>query len=478
MSSENPYQYAIAEVTNKWHFAEQAYELQPYFYDELGFFWIWDFDRHCYKRIDENGLLKTLMQLTPYKLWVVRGSQKAESLNALRVFGRGKIPKDVTDQWVQFGQWVHNPIAGSCEMATPSHFFTSPLPYEPSESEDTPFLDKLFLEWVYDGSEASKQYVQTLYEIMAYCCLRVQPAQRIFALTGMGANGKSTFQAILQKFIGIDNVVHSSLDQLAANRFETAILYQKLACLIGEVNSEDVQDTKILKSLTGDTTIRYEFKNKMPFTGPVTATIVIATNSLPAPPDKSYAYYRRWLVIDFPNTFGLKRDVLAEIPEQEWHNLSCKCVRLAKKIMETKEFTGEGSIQERIMKYESRADPINHFLKEECTDDYDGKIEHNEFNHRIMDYLKKHNHRPMSKSMISKAMKREGFVKERRMIDGVSSHWFFGIRWKDQGVAEQEDEQPVAVEEVVHHHCFKCNATPCSGFTKEGKPICKECDMP
>ena len=63
----------------------------------------------------------------------------------------------------------------------------------PLDVANTPTMDKLFEEWV------GKEYVQTLYEIISYCCYMDYPIHLIFCsrtatlfcLTGAAANSAS-----------------------------------------------------------------------------------------------------------------------------------------------------------------------------------------------------------------------------------------------------------------------------------------------
>jgi len=43
-------------------------------------------------------------------------------------------------------------------------------------------------------------------------------------------------------------------------------------------------------------------------------------------------FYRRWTIIDFPNQFTEKKDILKDIPEIEFNNLATKCVVILKNL--------------------------------------------------------------------------------------------------------------------------------------------------
>jgi len=69
------------------------------------------------------------------------------------------------------------------------------------------------------------------------------------------------------------------------------------------------------------------------------AKILIATNNLPTTTDKTIGFYRRWLIIDFPNQFSEKKDILADIPNEEYNSLALKCVGILKDLLMKRAFS-------------------------------------------------------------------------------------------------------------------------------------------
>ena len=88
------------------------------------------------------------------------------------------------------------------------------------------------------------------------------------------------------------------------SRFESFKLYKKLVCTMGETNFNVLNKTSLLKKLTGQDLIGFEFKNKKPFDDYNYAKIMIASNSLPVSSDTSEGFYRRWMILDFPKLRG------------------------------------------------------------------------------------------------------------------------------------------------------------------------------
>jgi putative DNA primase/helicase len=277
-------------------------------------------------------------------------------------------------------------------------------------------MDKIFAEWV--GFE----YTKTLYQILAYCLLPDYPLHRIFCFIGAGMNGKSKFLELLRKFIGEENVTATELDTLISSRFEVTRLYKKLICQMGETNFSELNKTSILKKLSGGDMIGFEYKNKTPFESVNYAKILISTNNLPTTSDKTIGFYRRWLIIDFPNQFSEKKEILSDIPEVEYENLAFKCIGILRELMQIKEFHNEGSIEDRMKKYEDHSDPLEKFIKEFTIDSPDGYVWKFEFEKKLNEWCKENRHRQISEVVIGKKMKEKGIQQQQKqsewLIDG------------------------------------------------------------
>ncbi|MBY9021986.1 MAG: hypothetical protein KGD67_13100, partial [Candidatus Lokiarchaeota archaeon] len=167
---------------------------------------------------------------------------------------------------------------------------------------------------------------------------------RLFCFIGEGLNGKSKFLKLLTNFVGEENVTSTELDTLLTSRFEITRLHKRLVCQMGETDFSEMKKTSILKKLSGGDLIGFEYKNKNPFEEHNYAKIIIATNNLPTTTDKTIGFYRRWLILDFPNQFSEKKNILEDIPEEEYQSLAVKCLGILKDLISKREFHNEGDI--------------------------------------------------------------------------------------------------------------------------------------
>ena len=428
-------EYLFEELTYRSNFLEQMrlfVDKQPIYYDEAKMWWIWNFREYKWEIIDEITLMNYVDKYTKYP--GVKHQIKSETLEALKRIGRIEKPEPIKPTWVQFKNIIIDYETGEEFEASPRYFATNPIPWELGNSDETINMDLIFKDWV------GEDKVQLLYEIIAYCLIPDYPIHRMFCLLGEGLNGKSSFLNLLKKFIGHYNCTSTELDTLLKSRFEITKLHKKLVCIMGETNFNVLSQTSTLKKLVGGDLVGFEYKNKNPFDEVNYAKILIATNNLPATTDKTSGFYRRWCIIDFPNKFSEKVDILKSIPDIEFNNLARKSIMVLRDIMEKREFHKEGTIEERERRYEDKSNPLEKFWKDNIEEDFDGFIFKFDFKKKLDDFCAEHRYRKLSDNVIIKFMKGKVIDSERKYTEWFTDegekkrYWaWVGINFKDKG---------------------------------------------
>ena len=405
-------------------------QVQPIFYDNAGNWWLWNFKDFKWQLVDEVDILNMVHLATGKD--IINPQERVKILNSLKQEGRKNIPKNIERTWIQFKDTIFDIKDGLMFKASPKYFVTNPIQYELNKDKlmDTPNMDRIFEEWV------GKNHIPTLYEIIAYCLIPDYPIHRIFCFIGEGMNGKTCFMNLLKKFMGVKNICSTELDTLLSSRFEVTRLYKKLVCIMGETNFNEMSKTSILKKLTGGDLIGFEYKNKTPFEGINYAKILIATNNLPATTDKTVGFYRRWFIIDFPSKFSEKKDILKEIPEEEYECLALKCINILKDLLDKREFTNEGTIEDRQKRFEDKSNPFGKFIKENClVDDAGSFITKSDFRKKFDDWCKSNRFRGMDDRTIINQMKSHGVESGKKYFDwlydgkGGDARVWYGIKW-------------------------------------------------
>jgi len=197
---------------------------------------------------------------------------------------------------------------------TPEYLTTVRIPLTYNPKAECPQIKK-FLSEIVDSKD-----LQVLEELFGYCLHRTYLIQKSFMLLGIGANGKSTLLGLLVVFLDKPNISSVSLQEFAENRFAKALLYNKLANIYADLSPKALIDTGTFKMLTGGDTINAEKKFGGFFTFVNYAKLIFSANELPQTRDDTGAFFRRWIIINFPNTFSEDRadqDLLSKLTTQE-----------------------------------------------------------------------------------------------------------------------------------------------------------------
>ena len=421
----------IRSYIDKHDLAKQLRRIIPYFYDKNKIWWMWNTERFAWEIVDDTELLIIVKKLCAAS--TTRANERNEILEAMRQEGREFIPKPIKKTWIQFKDMLIDFKTGEEIKASPEWFVTNPIPYELHKERyvETPAMDKIFEEWV------GKDYIKTLYQIIAYSLIPDYPIHRLFCFIGDGLNGKSCFLRLLEKFVGNENVTSTELDTLISSRFEVTKLHKKLVCIMGETNFAEISKTSIIKKLTGQDMMGFEYKNKTPFDDFNYAKIIIATNNLPATTDKTMGFYRRWCIIDFPNRFSEHKDILEEIPEEEYNILAVKSLIVLVDLMKDRKFHNEGTIEQRREKYEAKSNFLEEFINTFIKEDVDGFITKSDFIKKFLDWCKENRHRQMSETSLGTKMKQMGLESSKKHFNwmndgrGGDARIWLGMVWKE-----------------------------------------------
>ena len=180
-------------------------------------------------------------------------------------------------------------------------------------------------------------------------------------LYGVGSNGKSVFLALLESLFGRDNISAESLQKLEFDKYRLAKLFGKLVNICGDIPDIKMQKSENFKKLTsGFDLIDGENKYQNPFTFKYTTKLVFSANDIPEG-KKDKAYYRRWILIRFPNNFegeNADKSLITKLqtPEELSGFLNLALDGL-KRLRENGKFSNEKSIEATQKEYELNSNP-------------------------------------------------------------------------------------------------------------------------
>jgi len=267
---------------------------------------------------------------------------------------------------------VYNIETGELLEKNPEYYFLHQIPVDYDPKAKCPRIKKFLREIFYQDD------IPVVQEFIGYCLYRRYHIHRAVMLLGEGNNGKSTFINLLTTFLGRNNVSNKTLQELLENRFATASLYGKLLNAAPDIPTTALKRTGIFKCLTGEDRIYADvkFRNGFEFTNH--AKLIFSTNTLPKAYDDTYAFFRRWLLLSFPNTFERqKRDphILEKITtNEELSGLFNWAIEGLKRLLENGEFSYSKSVDEITEQYKSLSDPTYAYIQEFLEVKYDSYI--------------------------------------------------------------------------------------------------------
>jgi len=438
------------QFENNYELVEKAQARQPVYFDVSGNYSMWDKKNLCWVMIDKTDLFKSIVDITARGSYVVRTAVKNEIAEAMRITGRAREIKPIDASWVYCKNGVYDSKEKKIFPPSMEYFFTQPIPHNIGKTEETPIIDKIFIDWM--GSNA-----KVLYEICAYCLIDAYPIHRMFWLYGgRGRNGKDQFLELLQRLVGEKNTIATDLEMLSSSRFESSKLYKKKLAIISEVETQILKNTGRVKALTGHSLLRGEFKGRDGFDFYNTAKIIIASNSVPETTDKSRAYFARCVMLEFKGDFAgrqFNKSIIDTIPEYEYENLLRKCFnKILPELLECGEFHNEGTTEEKEANYERMSNPYVTFKERELEEKQNNQIPVWVLREIYNLFAEKNNYRQVSEREFTQSLIKDGIELRRGVINGHKWNIAYGLttkrgyKLKDDGKLEISEKEESGVE--------------------------------
>lgn len=241
------------------------------------------------------------------------------------------------------------------------------IPWKYNPDADCPRFKQFLSESVEFGK------VDLIQEYMGYCLYRGEmPYAKALMLVGSGSNGKSTFLTVLESLLGEDNVMNASLSKLANSRFSAYRLEGKLANINADIEGGEIGETSMFKNMTGGDSFEVEQKYGQPYDHRNTAKLVFAANEMPEVDTHQDAFFRRWLLVAFPNKFTKKEDdgypmadpQLEDTLMDEMEGILNFAVEGLQRLRDQDgQFTNELSTAQTREQWKQYGDPIDQFIR-------------------------------------------------------------------------------------------------------------------
>lgn len=355
--------------------------------------------------------------------------QISEAINYIKIqsyVNRTEFDKDL--DIINVNNGLLNIKTGELQPHTPKYLSSVRIPVTYDPGAKCPQVNKFFDEVV---SASDRGLIE---EFFGYCLYRIYSIEKAFMLLGDGRNGKSTTLNLLRAFLGANNWSAVSLFQLTSDRFAASSLYDKLANIYPDLPDKAVTDSGMLKMLTGNDALTIQRKHGPLFEFVNYAKMIFSANKLPKTYDDSNAYFSRWIIINFPNSYigiDADRNLIDKLStKEELSGLLNLAIAGLKRLLDKRDFT-DGTVDEMRERYTRMSDSLAAFVMDCVYEDTDGSIPKQDFFNDYAKYCRDNGYIVKSKDYVYKNLSKHINVSTwHPKIDGKQIHAFKGIRYK------------------------------------------------
>lgn len=264
-------------------------------------------DLGIYQQFSENDFLSFYARyLTDYDLDDCYSQHKAASMYKTMLASPhvSEVAElDAYDDLICLKNGILNMDTYEFAQHTPRLYFSNRIEivYDEEASSCPVFIKFLSTTFTLDNGKPDLETVDSILEILAYFLYPKLMMEKMFFLGGHGSNGKSILLDILKMMFGNFSVLSFSALSDPANFSRKEIMGKRIN-ISSETRREEFRDEELKKIISGEEMI-IDIKMKDPIRYKPKAKLVAAGNNSIYFGDTSHGIYRRFVPINFRNTF-------------------------------------------------------------------------------------------------------------------------------------------------------------------------------
>ena len=308
-----------------------------------------------------------------------------------------------------------------------NYLFTGKLPITYNPKADCPKIKKFLNEVL------RQEDIPIIQELAGYILLKNYKFHKAFMFIGSGRNGKSTLINLLSKFVGKENVSDIDLQSLDSNRFSIINLYGKLINAHSEISNRALRNTGFFKQLVGQDSISADRKFLEPISFTNYAKLIFSCNELPKSYDDTFAFYSRWIILEFDNIFEGNKcnpNLLQELStEKEISGFFNWAIEGLNRLLSNGRFSHSKSTEQVKEEWIKHSHPVLVFINNYIDINPEYEVSKDELYNAYKEFCDKLDIDPIAKNMFSREIGRhikkvEG---KRRKVDNRFIKFWQGI---------------------------------------------------
>ncbi len=402
-----------------------------YWYNKKTGYWFTDTDTHL-KKIIVNDLIKVnKWQPSLYGNIKLLVTVMATSEN-------NENPFDNSDPYlVSFKNGTYNVKTDTMKSNLANDYILQGHNYNLNANGSAPITNKWFEE-----SFGSKEAANVVKTYIGYMFVRTyQDYQKFMIFHGKGGDGKSTILNYLRSLIGTSNTSNVDLADLvdrSNGKFLTSKLYQKDLNYFADIGDGFMEQTSILKSLTGGDAITGQFKNKDPFEFINHAKLIFSANSLPVFNDFTDGFIRRPIIVEVHKIKHFTDRYSMKSIRAERGAFAYECITLFKQLLNGNYpgqldkwgFPATNEMKQALHTWIINNDLVSRWLDERCDTSDNTAFEKNVYVYdSYKQFCTSEGGHPLGKQKFNANLEKHGInTKAQKKIEGRKYRGYKGIR--------------------------------------------------
>jgi putative DNA primase/helicase len=321
---------------------------------------------------------------------------------------------------------------------SPEYRFLSRLGCEFDPDAEAPRFRAFLHEVVPSDTERSKLQEYAGYTLMHWGL----PYHKALFLVGPTASGKSTFLDTINAMLGDETVASLTPQQLTSERFSGAELFGSWANIRNDIPAATVENTGMFKEIIAGDQLKAERKRKDPFFFEPTAKHMFAANELPSTETDDEAFYRRILLVPFPETIPTaERDKhLDDKLQSELPGVLNWAIEGLQRLLANGGFTGDRSPGQTQDTWQKWADSVSRFKKAAIASGGDTVVK-SKLYAAYLEFCRQEGIPSDTQHSMTRGLKQEGLEDGREYVDGSQERVFMNIELTGRGRQLLDDAQ-------------------------------------
>lgn len=271
----------------------------------------------------------------------------------------------------------------------------------------TQFLEEVIVPRGEPISEEHRRIVATLQEYAGYCLFRDNRFEKSLMLTGAGRNGKSVFINTLTSLLGKENVSSVPLQKFDRGEYSLSQMVGKLANFYADLSDKALDASGNFKMITSGDAVYVNRKYLNPISTTIFAKQIYSANKVPESKDLTPAFFRRWIIVNFPNVFeGTQEDkALKAKLELELPGILNWALAGIERLNQQQHFSYELNAEESELRYLLASSPVAAFVEMRLNKDSEATVTKDVMYAEFIRFAKENNMPTMADNAFARKLK-------------------------------------------------------------------------